>query len=188
MPWKTWNKKEGRQKGRVISALKGMKSIWAKIKVVILTMQNPFGGSGIQMETTWVWFKREHYTNPNMRKNDFIFGHFRLDPYIYLPSLHLRVKISKTPHTHSFPTYSNICMHKRRKIHGRFIHLSHYESVCMCASPTPIAKIIHKFMSTLRCLILFGQNPDSFQVRIQQMCYTQPYASVHCVLWPMTAR
>lgn len=48
MPWKTWNKKKERQKGRVISALKGMKSMWAKIKVVILTMQKPFAGSGIQ--------------------------------------------------------------------------------------------------------------------------------------------
>ena len=45
MPRKTWNIKElgGGEKGRVILALKGMESIWAEIKVVILTMQNPFG-------------------------------------------------------------------------------------------------------------------------------------------------
>lgn len=56
-----------REKGRVISALKGMKSMWAKIKVVILTMQNPFGGSGIQMETTQVWLKIEYYTPPHTK-------------------------------------------------------------------------------------------------------------------------
>lgn len=33
----------GTSTGRVVLALKGMESIWAEIKVVILTMQNPFG-------------------------------------------------------------------------------------------------------------------------------------------------
>lgn len=186
MPWKAWNKKEERQKGRLISALKGMKSIWPKIKVVILTMQNPFAGSGIQMETTRVWFKREYYTNPNI-------FFFKKDIYV-LSSLHLRCLISKITHfgifkkLHSFQTHRKICMHKSWRLHGRFIRLSHYESVCMCASLTPIAKIIHKFMSTLCCLILFGQNPGSFQVRIRQMCYAQPQASIHCVPWPIAAR
>ncbi len=52
----------------MILALKWMESIWAEIKVVILTMQNPFGGSGIQMETTQVWFKMEYDTYPHIRK------------------------------------------------------------------------------------------------------------------------
>lgn len=33
----------GTSTGRVVLALKGTESIWAEIKVVILTMQNPFG-------------------------------------------------------------------------------------------------------------------------------------------------
>jgi len=51
----------------VILALKGMESIWTEIKVVILTMRNPFGGSGIEMETTQVWFKMEYDTHPYIK-------------------------------------------------------------------------------------------------------------------------
>lgn len=171
MPWKTWNKKEERQKGRVISTLKGMKSIWAKIKVVILTMQNPFAGSGIQTG-------RQHGFGLKGNIIQILIFFLKKD-IIHICSL-LRCLISKITHfvifkkLHSFRTHRKICMHKSWRLHGRFIRLSHYESVCMCASLTPIAKIIRKFMSTVCCLILFGQNPGSFQVRIRQMCYAQP--------------
>lgn len=72
MPRKTWTEKEKRERERECNflALTGMESIRAKIIVVILTMQNPFGGSGIQMETMQAWFKREYHTNPDM-KNGF---------------------------------------------------------------------------------------------------------------------
>lgn len=67
---------------RVILALTQTKSIWAKIIVVILTMQNPFGGSGIQMETIQAQLKkREYHTNPHMKNGPLC---SIIDIFIYL--------------------------------------------------------------------------------------------------------
>lgn len=135
MPWKTWNKKDGREKGRVILALKGMESIWAEIKVVILTRQNPFGGSGIQMETTQVWFKMEYDRPPHKKidshKQDFRFVKKHPSPLFFLGPDTKTLCRFMIKHLHSHKSW-NILSSRRR-----FIHLSHCENVCMCTTLRP---------------------------------------------------
>lgn len=138
--WKTWNKKEKREKGRVILALKG-KSIWAKIKVVILTMQNPFGGSGIQMETRRVWLKMEYYTPSRIKKRLYFFSISHLI-YIFIYLCHNRGSRCVKLHP-PLPFWGrmckmllgfNICTY--RKLHDRFIHESLWKRLHVCKPNT----------------------------------------------------